>query len=581
MCGILGGVNTSFDDSNLSRLAHRGSDQQAFLNLKSNPRLTISLGQTRLNVVDRNNVNLPLQRDGRSIVMNGQIYNHAELRAELESFGAKFETHTDIEVALAAYQQWGMECLKRFNGMFALAIWDGERFFCARDRMGQKPFFYRIARGTFEFASEIKAFDNLEYAGDEIFDLFEFCFDERTLYQDILSLRPGHWLVFDAQTAACRTGAYWNLDECAEGVISDERAALNHFIELLEDSVRLRMRADAAISMFLAGGLDSSLIAALARPEEAFTCQFDEFRERINEEQFASDLALRLGIRLQVIRPTRRQFLDDFSAMSRHLEMPTGSFSVFPIYRLAATAHDAGYKVILTGDGSDELFAGYVRSELLLRESTGPNDTKSAHYASMMRRYQGDALDRYCRMASRSGLIGAGLMKIRLADLWTSRRSTVQNMCHIESRIFLQPLLQMADRMCMAHGVENRCPFLDHRIIEFAFSLHDSLRFRDGTGKWIVHRAAEKVLPRGSLALTRTVKDGLPTPVNEWLFGRPGFDRRHWNALLLSECIRSLMSRGAALENAATIMERPISDLLPVHSPHETPFDSHLWSMAT
>jgi asparagine synthase (glutamine-hydrolysing) len=295
--------------------------------------------------------------------------------------------------------------------------------------------------------------------------------------------------------------------------------------------------------LFLAGGLDSSLIAKLSGVKEAFTCQFDEFRDTIDEETYVRDLGERLGIEVHFVRPTREQFLHDLPAMSYHLEMPTGSFSVFPLYRLAKACHDRSYKVVLSGEGSDELFAGYARNELLLAKPGESDSDKQRHYAAMLDRFHGSDLDRFCRMASRSGLAGAGLMKMFLADHWSARRSMLENMAYLESRIFLQPLLQMADRMCMAHSVENRCPFLDHRLVEFAFSLDDSLRFRDGVGKWIVHRAAEKLLPRGSLVLKRRIKDGLPTPVNLWMHGIHSFDRKHWNALMTAECIKSLLAQ--------------------------------------
>jgi asparagine synthetase B (glutamine-hydrolysing) len=166
-------------------------------------------------------------------------------------------------------------------------------------------------------------------------------------------------------------------------------------------------------------------------------------------------------------------------------------------------------------------------------------------------------------------------MKMYLADHWSARRTTLENMCYVESRIFLQPLLQMADRMCMAHSVESRCPFLDHRLVEFAFSLDDSLRFRDGTGKWIVHRAAEKILPRGSLVLRRPVKDGLPTPVNLWIHGTHSFDRKNWNALMTAECIRSLLGRA---ELDSTPRSAPLEELIPNRVPTPTQPIPALWS---
>jgi|CXWL01.1.fsa_nt_gi asparagine synthase (glutamine-hydrolysing) len=566
MCGILGGINTRFDEQSLERLAHRGPDQQALWSEATRGGWQVTLGQTRLNVVDRNDIDLPVRIGDAAIVFNGQVYNHPELRAELAGLGHTFSTQTDTEVVLAAYLEWGVDCLTRFNGMFALAIWDGEKLFCARDRMGKKPFFYRCRNRGIEFASEIKAFDKLEFTTHELFDLFEFCFNEHTLYRGILSLRPGQYLIYDPEQDACRTRQWWDIEQNGRERVADEKQAVGEFIELLEDAVRLRMRADTPVTLFLAGGLDSSLIAKLSGVKQAFTCQFDEFRSTINEEAYVTDLADRLGIQSQMVRPTREQFLRDLASVSYHLEMPTGSFSAFAIYRLARAAKECGYKVALSGEGSDELFAGYARNELLVEEDGKNGSAKHRHYAAMLERYRGSDFDRFCRMASRSGLVGAGLIKMHLADLWSARRSTLENIAYIESRVFMQPLLQMADRMCMAHGVENRCPFLDHRLVEFAFSLDDSLRYRDGIGKWIVHRAAEKLLPKGSLVLQRPVKDGLPTPANLWLHGTHSFDRKHWNALMTAECIRSLLAPPGGRVTATRSVSA--SDILPVlHEP--------------
>ena len=178
--------------------------------------------------------------------------------------------------------------------------------------------------------------------------------------------------------------------------------------------------------------------------------------------------------------------------------MPTGSFSAFPLYCLSRAARKDGYKAVLSGEGSDELFCGYARNEFLLSRTLDPSDERVAQYSSMLRRFEGTDLDRFCRMASRSGLQGAALLRSFLFNLWSDQKSMVDNVCYIEARLFLQPLLQMADRMTMAHGLEARNPFLDHRIVEFAFTLDDSLKYRQGIGKWIVKAAAEKVLPAGS-----------------------------------------------------------------------------------
>jgi asparagine synthase (glutamine-hydrolysing) len=540
MCGIVGGVNTRFDSSSVNLLRHRGPDQNSLIHERLDESRTLTFGQTRLNVVDRRDVSLPIRRQGATILFNGEIYNWLEIRTELQSLGASFDTKTDTEVALAAYQQWGPSCLTRFNGMFAVAIWDGQRFFCARDRMGKKPLFYRLRKDSFEFASEIKAFSDLSFVGNEIFDLLEFCPNEQTIYRDILGLKPGHYLQYLPYRGTLETAAYWDIPHYAGERISDDRAAVDRFIELLEDSVRLRMRADVPVTLFLSGGIDSSLLAALAKPQVAYTCQFDEFASTINEEDYARDLASRLGIELRVVRPTKDEFLCDLPKLAYHLEMPTGSFSVFPLYCLSKAARQGGYKVVLSGEGSDELFAGYARSEFLLAHTLDLSDSRVAQYMSMLQRFEGTELDRFCRMASRSGLQGAALLRSYLSNLWSDQKSLVDNMCYVEARLFLQPLLQMADRMTMANSLEARNPFLDHRIVEFAFMLDESLKYRDGIGKWIVKAAAERVLPAGSLALVRAVKHGLPTPVNLWLQGTHSFDRKYWNALVTAECIKGL-----------------------------------------
>src|SRR5690242_17246027 len=172
-------------------------------------------------------------------------------------------------------------------------------------------------------------------------------------------------------------------------------------------------------------------------------------------------------------------------------------------------------------------------------------DPRVENYQAMLGRFEGSGLVRFCRMASRSGLDGAAVMKGYLTHLWSETRTMLDNVSYVEARVFLQPLLQMADRMCMAHSIEGRCPFLDYRVVEFAYSLDDSLRFRDGQGKWIVWEAARRVLPKDCLVLERKVKHGLPTPVNLWMQGRHSFDRKYWNAIMTAECIKTMPRTGA------------------------------------
>ena len=575
MCGILGGINTTFNEKSLARLDHRGPDQAAFATQVIPGGGTVELGQTRLNIVDRHDICLPVTIGDATILLNGEIYNFPELKRELETLGWRFQTRTDTEVALASYLQWGPDCLARFNGMFALAIWHDQQLFCARDRMGQKPLFCRQSPGRFEFASEVKAFNDLQLVPKEIFDLFEFVFNDCTIYKDVFSIKPGHYLIYDLRKGTWHTRSYWDIEHQAGARITHPRLAVDEFIGLMEDAVGLRMRADVDVTLLLSGGIDSSLLARLSGVQEAFTCQFDEFRGLVNEEHYASDLARSLGIRLHVVQPTKTQFLEDLPEMGYHLEMPTGSFSVFPLYRLAKACRAQGYKVVLSGEGADELFAGYARSAFLLEDESSVRDDRAAHYASMLGRYRGSKLDRFCRMASRSGLAGAAMMKMYLMNAWSERRTPLENICYVESRIFLQPLLQMSDRMCMAHGVEARCPFLDHRVIEFAFRLDDSLRFREGTGKWVVQEAARRLLPKNALVLDRAVKDGLPAPINLWMHGQHSFDRKYWNTLMMAECMKALLTHRPATVKTRSALRGNVeatsteSMTTPAHAGHE------------
>jgi asparagine synthase (glutamine-hydrolysing) len=390
-------------------------------------------------------------------------------------------------------------------------------------------------------ASEIKAFGDLAFTSSDVFDLFEFCFDEHTLYRDVYALQPGHYLIYRPDQQTLRIRRWWDIAEQIDGHLDDEDEAIERFVETLRDAVRLRLRADVPVTMFMSGGVDSSLIAALAGVDRVYTCQFVEFEGMIDEAPYAQDLADRLGMELELVVPTKAEFFDALSSLARHLEMPTGSFSVFPLYQLARAVKRDGYKVVLSGEGADELFGGYARNEFLVAEQSGPQSAKQRQYASMLGRFRGDELDQFCRMASRSGLEGAARMRMFLRPHWRERQTMLQNMCFVEARFFLQPLLQMGDRMTMAHGIEARCPFLDYRMVELAFSLSDRIRHRDGRGKWIVREAARRVLPGGAKLLEREIKHGLPTPVNLWMQGRQSFDRKYWNAILTAECMKALV----------------------------------------
>jgi asparagine synthase (glutamine-hydrolysing) len=539
MCGIYGGTPELISKDCARLLAHRGPNQQGELVVDTPDGRPLVIGQTRLSVVYKGDVPTPFARDGAVITFNGEIYNWPALRRELEAKGWRFTTPTDTEVALCAYLEWGPACLDRFNGMFALAIWHDGRLFLARDRVGKKPLFYTHTATGLGFASELKCIRDLDYGEVPICHALEFYFDEHTPFRNVKSLRPGEYLVYTPADGHVSLRRWWSFPEFREE-ITDEKAALDGFLDLFADACRIRKVADVPVTIFLSGGVDSSLIQAILRCDATYTVQFAEFEDTINERDYVVEYGRALGFTPHVVVPTREDFLDTFADLARHIEFPVGSFSVFPLFCLARQVRRGGFVVALSGEGADELFNGYYRNELLLREAEQLESDFAGPYGTLCRRYFGTPLERFCRMASRQGLAGVPLLLDFFAPLWRDDRSFAQNLAAIETMVFMQPLLVMADRLSMGNSVEVRNPFLDHRIIDFSTRLADHLKYRDGQGKWILRQALRRLVGSELGITRRRIKHGLPAPVNLWLFRSSPFDRKDWNYVLLGECLKQL-----------------------------------------
>lgn len=539
MCGIYGGSPGLLNGDPARLLRHRGPDQAGVMTLDGSGGAPLLMGQTRLNVVYKENIPTPIARDGAVVAFNGEIYNWAEIRAALEGRGWRFTTPTDTEVALCAYLEWGPACLDRFNGMFALAIWRDGELFLARDRLGKKPLFYTHTAAGLAFASEIKCFRDLDFDEVPICRALEFYFDEYTPFRNVRSVRPGEYLVWKPQENTVVTTRWWRFPEMRAD-IRDERKAVDDFLDLFTDACRLRKLADVPVTLFLSGGVDSSLIQAVLGLDTTYTVQFTEFEATINERDYVREFAARRGFESRIVTPTRQDFLETFSDLARAIEVPVGSQSVLPLYCLARAARRDGFVVALSGEGSDELFNGYYRNELLLREEASLRPDFEGPYGTLCRRYFGSPLERFCRMVSRQGLAGVPLLLDWFAPRWRDDLSFAQNLCVLETTIFLQPLLVMADRLSMGNSLEVRNPFLDYRVVEFATRLADDLKFRDGQGKWVLRQALRRLVGDELGIVRRRVKHGLPAPVNLWLFKSSAFDRKDWNALLFGECLKQL-----------------------------------------
>ncbi len=539
MCGIFGGSPDLVSENAAKLLQHRGPNQIGQVLLHASDGAPILIGQTRLSVVSKDDIPTPFQRDGATITFNGEIYNWRQIRNELQTKGIVFTTETDTEVVLCAYLTWGPACLQHFNGMFAFAIWHDDQLFLARDRVGKKPLFYSHGPRGLGFASELKAMRELDFGEVPICRALEFYFDEHTPFRNVKSVRPGEYIRYRPATNQLEKKTWWTFP-VATSEITDERTAVRQFIELFEDACKIRKVADVPVTIFLSGGIDSSLIQAILSLDVTYTVQFEEFINKINERDLVLEFAAQRGFEARMITPTRDDFLETFSDLARHIEFPVGSFSVFPLFCLARQARRDGFVVALSGEGSDELFNGYYRNELLLRENqTLESDFKGA-YSTLCKRYFGSDVERFCRMVSRQGLTGVHDLIEFFTPLWREDRSFAQNMSAIETMVFMQPLLVMADRLSMGNSLEVRNPFLDYRIIEFSTKVSDGLKYREGHGKWIL-RQALKELVGSDLGITkRMVKHGLPAPVNQWLFNSSAFDRKDWNHVLLGECLKQL-----------------------------------------
>jgi len=526
-------------------LTHRGPDQRGRVSLIDRRGEPFVLGMTRLNIVDRRNMPVPFEAGGAFIAFNGEVYNWREIRAQLEAKGVQFVTMTDTEVVLHAYIEWGPACLQRLNGMFAVAIWRGGELFLARDRLGKKPLFYYAGAEGLAFASEFKALARLEYAEVDICERLEFYFDEHTPFRGVKSLRPGEYLLYDTATRTIRATTWWTYPQY-QGTLIDLRKALSEFIPLFEDACRLRSLADVPVTVFLSGGIDSSLIQAVLRLETTYTLQFEEFRDTINEEQLAEEYARFLNFEARVIVPTRDDFVEAFPQLARYIEFPVGSLSVFPLFALAQRSRADGFKVALSGEGADEFFNGYHRNEMLLAEDAMVAEQLIGPYRHLAGRYFGSRLERFARMASRGGFRDVPVLMDLFLPLWRDDAPFAHNLAVVEATVFLQPLLVMADRMSMGNSLEVRNPFMDYRIVEFSTKLAPELRYANGRGKHLLREALKMLLGTEKLGITqRPVKHGLPSPINVWLLGTHSFERKGWNRLMLGECVRQLSLRGA------------------------------------
>lgn len=545
MCGIAGilswegKVNTAALDAMTARMAHRGPDGQG---IWTSPDQRVGLGHRRLAIIDPTAASSQpmVSPDGLSVVtFNGEIYNYLELRTELTEQGSRFVTQGDVEILLEAYRVWGDACVERFNGMFAFAVWDESRrqLFCARDRFGEKPFLMTTQPDFFAFASEYRALFALAGISDQVNEdrLARFLLrpadgldrGEQTVFPSIHQLPPGHRMVIDADGTQ-KIEPYWLGAPDHHPAARTMEQAAEHFRWLLNDSVRLRLRSDVAVGSCLSGGLDSGSIACLVRRQLGADAAYHTFSGRFPGE--AADEGEFIDALAQTAHPIRHQVAPDPARLAAELEdftwaneLPTDSTSQYAqycVFRLAATT---GVRVLLDGQGADEILGGYEQYFLSYLNGTDGSDAKAirARYVGALeqvspwhsrlppfvRRMLAETTDRGSDLAFGMNHGPAAFAPPAATLHQALRRDALDG--------FLGTLLRYGDRNSMAHSVEVRLPFTDHRLFEFVQGLDAHLLMGQAQTKRLLREAMREILPEP--VRTRWRKQGFVPPQAAWL----------------------------------------------------------------
>ena len=557
MCGIAGifsrsNTNPDFESDicrMLAMLRHRGPDEFGYY---LNDRAV--LGSARLSIIDIQTGQQPISNEDQSlwIVFNGEVFNFVELRQSLQKRGHRFKTETDTEVVLHLYEDLGPKFLEQLNGQFAVAIWDekAQTLFLARDRLGVRPLYYALFANKLFFASEIKAILAVSpiqacIDPDSLQEMFTYWspITPRTIFRGILEVSPGHYLL--ATPTTIRTECYWRLNYHPDtnSSASPNSAAIRNWLEefeyLLVDATRIRLRADVKVGAYLSGGLDSATIASVVRnftqtSLDTFSIAFTD--SAFDESQYQRRMASFLGTNHRLIEAKYDGIGQAFPDVIWHTEVPIMRTAPVPMFLLSQLVHDSGYKVVLTGEGADEFFAGYdIFKEMKVRRFWARQPNSAWRSRLLEQLYQDIFKSSEVKLPFLSAFFRQGLQDVDdpeyshhtrwrnnqrclrfLSDdfLNTSRveyRQQIQSLLpsgfrdwgpleraqFLEATYFLSPYLlsSQGDRVAMAHSVEGRFPFLDPRVVELSTRLPSELKLHVLQDKYILRQLAQKWLP--------------------------------------------------------------------------------------
>jgi asparagine synthase (glutamine-hydrolysing) len=570
MCGINGIAFSSKSGRSVTErqlvkmrdvIRHRGPDDSGiFIDG------LIGLGHRRLSIVDVTHGAQPMFSGDRSlaIVYNGEVYNHADHREELEARGHKFQNRSDTETILHLYEEYGRDCVDHMRGMFAFAIWDknSRELFIARDRFGVKPLYYvHDSDGNLFFASEIKALLevgavkpalNYNALPDQMAN--HGTTGDETLFAGVKRLSPGHTMVWKDGRLDIRE--FWDLKFEPKHAPRTDAEYIEEWRDLFRHSVKLRLMADVPLGMFLSGGIDSSAIAAMMstmvdEPIKTFSVGFAD--REANELEYARLVSKSFGTDHHEVTLTPHQFFQTLPEMIWHEDEPVGFVASVPLYFVSKLA-SRHVKVVLTGEGSDETLAGYGRYQKALTllgygekyESLTPSFLRDAVRGGVaaMPSKLGNKLNRtfLSRTADIESLfldnfgvfprsmqtrLFSRSMRDRLAEgspysnqqlqiAKSDARDLLDKLLYLDTKGYMHELLMKQDQMSMAASIESRVPFLDHKLVEFSARMPREMKLRGGTTKWILREAMNGILPPEILDRP---KMGFPVPVGKWLRG--------------------------------------------------------------
>lgn len=567
MCGINGIAFSSRSNKQINRrvlekmrdvIFHRGPDDGGFF-VEDN----IGFGHRRLSIVDVKHGAQPMSNADETVVIvyNGEVYNHADYRVELESKGYKFQTHCDTETILHLYEEYGAKCVEYLRGMFAFAIWDKRKkeLFIARDRLGVKPLYYVYdEQGSLFFASEIKSLLEARAVRPEL--NYNALPDQmanhgtsgaETLFKNVKRLLPGHTMSWkDGKT---RIEKYWDVSFEPKHDYKPDAIFVEKWREIFRESVKLRLMADVPLGMFLSGGIDSSAICAMMsemvdEPIKTFSVGFKE--REANEFEYARIVSKAFKTEHHEITITPERFFGELPNSIWHEDEPIGFVASVPLYFVSKLAQQH-VKVVLTGEGSDEMLGGYGRYQktlALLKYGAKYENLAPAFVRNLVKNGVTALPHSLNKKLNRTFLTQAADIenlyfdnfaifpkrmqaKMLTADAkkqisesnpyfyqnkWlaeTDARDLLDKLLYADTKTYLHELLMKQDQMSMAASIESRVPFLDHKLVEYTAKLPENLKLRGKETKWILREAMRGILPREIL---ERPKMGFPVPVGEW-----------------------------------------------------------------